>query len=298
MDYARFEWKNDYNIGVEIVDKAHKQLCSILNRLIDNLQWGDPQSNKRTCMEAIKYLKDYTIKHFAEEEEYQKSIGFHGYAKHKQMHDNMRDIVIPALEREMESKDYSLASIKHFTGAYAGWFMHHVLIDDQAIVGKVRSKWLYSANADKVSILEDRAKVLIYGMFQMQAELVSHQYDGYEIEEAFYCEALFTDESESVVYRGTLAIEMELLLASLSVIMNKEIKEIDDVIAPLAMTMASSFISDVTKAFAAKHLTTIKTTVLQRADFYAEFDDVYPDYSLLWRTNCGYFAFCLNVREQ
>ena len=80
------------------------------------------KKNKITCVEALKYLKSYAIKHFAEEEAYQLSIGYHGYKMHKKVHDNMRDVVIPALEREVTSQGYSMESMEHLREpAQAGW---------------------------------------------------------------------------------------------------------------------------------------------------------------------------------
>ena len=95
-----FEWKDDYKIGVDIIDNAHKQLFSIVSRILRNFTEADFERNKMTCVEAIKYFKNYTLKHFAEEEEYQRKIGYEGYVNHKKAHDNMRDVVVPALERD------------------------------------------------------------------------------------------------------------------------------------------------------------------------------------------------------
>ena len=120
MEQEVFEWKEEYEIGVAEIDRAHKQLFSIVNRIINNFMEMDFEKNKMTCMEAIKYLKSYTIKHFAEEEAYQRSINYGGYKVHKKIHDNMRDVVIPALEKEVTAKSYSKDALEHFVGACAG----------------------------------------------------------------------------------------------------------------------------------------------------------------------------------
>ena len=36
---------------------------------------GDYEKNKITCIEAIKYLKQYTVEHFAQEEAFQLKVG-------------------------------------------------------------------------------------------------------------------------------------------------------------------------------------------------------------------------------
>ena len=141
MEQEVFEWKEEYEIGVAEIDRAHKQLFSIVNRIINNFMDMDFEKNKMTCMEAIKYLKSYTIKHFAEEEAFKCSINYGVYKVHKKIHDNMRDVVIPALEKEVTAKSYSKEALEHFVGACAGWLAAHVLVEDQAITGKTRSKW-------------------------------------------------------------------------------------------------------------------------------------------------------------
>ena len=74
VEQAMFEWKDDYKIGVDIIDNAHKQLFSIVSRILRNFTEADFERNKMTCVEAIKYFKNYTLKNFAEEEEYQIKI--------------------------------------------------------------------------------------------------------------------------------------------------------------------------------------------------------------------------------
>ena len=63
-----FQWKDQYSIGVEEIDAAHQKLFSIVRRLLKNILSGDYEKNKKTCIEAVKFLKQYTIEHFAQEE--------------------------------------------------------------------------------------------------------------------------------------------------------------------------------------------------------------------------------------
>ena len=101
-----FQWKAQYSIGVEEIDAAHQKLFSIVRRLLKNILSGDYEKNKKTCIEAVKFLKQYTIEHFAQEEAYQLKIGYGGYETHKRIHTNMRDVTIPALEKQMLETDF------------------------------------------------------------------------------------------------------------------------------------------------------------------------------------------------
>ena len=70
-------WNEKLNIGVEIVDKAHANLFRIVGKLIELVNSDSNYQN--ACKEGVKYLEDYSIKHFAEDEAYMRSIRYSGY---------------------------------------------------------------------------------------------------------------------------------------------------------------------------------------------------------------------------
>lgn len=293
MEQAMFEWKDDYKIGVEIIDNAHKQLFSIVSRIIKNFMDADFERNKMTCIEAIKYLKNYTIQHFAEEEEYQRSIGYSGYVNHKKVHDNMRDVVVPALEREITQSCYSRESMEHFVGACAGWLAAHVLIEDQAITGKVPSKWKNVADSEKAQMLEDIFKTINNGSFHISTTLVSEKYQGYELGNLYcYRDKFKTETNEE--YTIITAMEQTLLGHIMTSIMNRKVFDLDDVMAPMVKEMFKAFNRDMLSAFLPHTLVNLNSTVLPQNDFYAGFRNVYPDYSMLWRSDYGYIALCIS----
>lgn len=70
----RLIWDEQYNIGVDIIDREHKKLFNILNKLFD---FGHQEEKSHfACQEAIKYFKDHAMKHFADEEAYMASLYF------------------------------------------------------------------------------------------------------------------------------------------------------------------------------------------------------------------------------
>lgn len=60
------EWKETYNTGVEIIDSQHKKLIEIINNLYAAVKKGE---NKFIVSGLLDHLVDYTIRHFASEEE-------------------------------------------------------------------------------------------------------------------------------------------------------------------------------------------------------------------------------------
>lgn len=295
MEQEVFEWKDEYNIGVEKIDSAHRELFSLVNRIISNFMDQNFDKNKMTCVEAIKYLKNYTIKHFAEEEEYQLSISYPGYKTHKRVHDNMRSVVIPALEKEVAIKSYSKESLEHFVGVCAGWLAAHVLIEDQAITGKTRSKWRLNPEEDDAEAIDGIVKEYIRGLFRMTANLVSKNYAGHKLGRLFCYRDVISD-SKGAVYSVVTAIEESMLEAVAERLMNSAVYELDAVVLSVVSEMFRSFNNEVMMAFLHDSLTSVESGHMSEEDFYRKFEKVYPEWSMLWRTEYGYMALCISKK--
>ncbi len=133
-------WKDEYNIGVDIIDREHKRLFKIINKLF---QFTDEKNKSQwACQEGIKFFKDHAVKHFTEEEEYMASVNYERLGVHMHIHREFRERTLPALEEELERTHYSADSVEHFLGVYAGWLVGHTLMEDRAITGKSRSRWV------------------------------------------------------------------------------------------------------------------------------------------------------------
>lgn len=178
------EWQENYNVGVEVVDKAHRKLFSIVRKLTQAVDVKDRGQKKRACIEGIKYFKNYTLEHFAQEEEYMRSIEYSGYPAHKKVHEELKNITLPALEDEMEREDYSDASISNFIGACVAWLTVHIMVEDQAITGRIASRVHHrEIEADRILQLSNVISEVTEEVFDMEAGLVSKYYSGGEIED-------------------------------------------------------------------------------------------------------------------
>lgn len=133
-------WNDRYNIGVDIIDKQHKKLFRILNKLFILEQ--RKEKSQWVCQEAIKYFKDHTLEHFQDEEDYMVSIGYPGIEMHRRIHNNFREITLPALEKELKLNNYSENAVNHFLGVCTGWLIGHTLTEDPAIAsGETIKQW-------------------------------------------------------------------------------------------------------------------------------------------------------------
>lgn len=288
-----FEWRDEYSLGVEKLDNAHKELFSLVNRIIRSFTERDFDKKKNTCIEAVKYLKTYTVRHFAEEEAYQLSIGYAGYRTHKKIHDNMRCVVIPALERELAIKSYSKESLEHFVGVCAGWLATHVLIEDQAITGKTKSKWRIDHNTNHEDLLDAIIKGFVRDLFRMSASLVSRNYAGDKLGKLFCYNDVLTAPN-GATYSVVTAIEESVLEAVTSSMINSTLPELDELMFYMISEIFRSFNVEVMMALLRDSLNIVDSKVIYDTYFYKLFENEYPTCSMLWRTEHGYIAFCVN----
>ena len=59
---TQFAWREEYNIGVDIIDQEHQRLFQIINRLFALRE--EEQNNQWTGQEGVKFFKEHAVKHF------------------------------------------------------------------------------------------------------------------------------------------------------------------------------------------------------------------------------------------
>ncbi|MDE7275616.1 MAG: bacteriohemerythrin, partial [Lachnospiraceae bacterium] len=177
-------WQERYNIGVDFIDREHKKLFNILNKLL--AAGKEEEKSRWACQEGIKYFKDHAMKHFAEEEAYMASIHYAGFDTHRRLHDNFRKKMIPALEKELMQTAYSIEAVNHFLGVCSGWLIAHTLTEDRAIMGKAVSKWGDLLPDQMQAAMQQTIIQLLSDLFQLEARVVSECYGGERFGKGIY----------------------------------------------------------------------------------------------------------------
>lgn len=288
------KWNDSFNIGVDIIDKAHEKLFSIVGKLITLNEETDKQ--RHACQEGIKFLKNYTIQHFAEEEDYMNSINYNEYAIHKSLHDNMRSKTLPALERELERRNYSIESVRHFLGICVGWLNSHVMIEDHAITGQIPNKWIHHSSEDEIASLDKAITQAVYDLFRVNAQIVSEHYSGEDFSAGnMLCYRLDYLSHEGKLIHVFLTYEERLALHTLGTMLGRSIKAVDDTVAYTIKILSQQFVGRVGTHFVPQNKYRFKSSNLLTFDQILQaFDKEYPPYSLLFNTGGkGYFAFCI-----
>lgn len=287
------KWNERFNIGVESIDNAHRKLFSIVGKLIALNE--DESKQQHACREGIKYFKNYTAQHFADEEAYMRSIGYPDLAVHKSLHDSLRDKTIPALEAEMEAQDYSTESVGHFLGICVGWLNGHIMVEDRAITGKNPHKWVHQPDDNELESLEKALTQALESLSQSDVDVISRRYSG----EAFstgktLCFRLTYRSEDKKPIRIYLVYEESLVLHTLSEILGKDIYKIDQTVITAMKLLSEQFVSRLKTHFPpAESCSLERNDMLTFEQFVRTFDKEFPPYSLLFSAEGkGYFAFC------
>ncbi|MDA8387635.1 MAG: bacteriohemerythrin [Nitrospiraceae bacterium] len=81
------EWTEDLRVGNETIDEQHKELFRKINDLVLAI-------NQSVCKykisDVIKFLDDYIVFHFGEEEQMMLALSYPGYKAHKAQHEHFK----------------------------------------------------------------------------------------------------------------------------------------------------------------------------------------------------------------
>lgn len=289
-------WQERYNLGVEIIDKEHKKLFSILNKLFD---FGKQEEKSQwVCQEAIKYFKDHAIQHFADEEAYMLSIDYKGLEMHRRIHRNFRDRTLPALERELELTNYSEESIDHFLSVCAGWLIGHSLIEDYAIVkGETIKQWDNLQPEEEQVVMGQTIIGLLHSMFQLDPRLISDCYGGEKFVNGIYYRLIYSTKQKKR-WEFFLVFEEKLIVSTIGSVMDVKSEALNTMLMNAARYVARQLVERVKGYFPSSENFEIKEEQLLT---YDQFQKVYekqkPQFSLLFDTGKGYFAYCVTATD-
>lgn len=286
-------WDEKFNIGVEVVDRAHAKLFRIMKKLLE-LPEGE-EANPNNYREGIKYLEAYSMTHFLEEETYMRSIRYKGYAEHKRIHDGFRDKTLVSLKRDLELSGYSMAAVQRFVGIVNNWLTEHIMREDQAIVGKAvaRRSSDFSSQIAVISRAVDRAS---RDVLQLDTRLVSEKYKGQNIGNGFYCYQDY-DMDGGIGLQILLGLEEPLLMRGVHRLKGRKKVQSEEVTQSDMLQVFTPLFQKIGRMFRIETEYEITwENLLDRDGFRTEFMKGYPC-SLLFGTKLGNLIFCYRSRK-
>ncbi|MDD5758956.1 MAG: bacteriohemerythrin [Desulfobulbaceae bacterium] len=125
------EWYDTYSVGVPEIDQQHKELVELVSHLQSKLSNG---SVTQELGGALRFLVDYTKRHFADEEKFMASINYAELPHHKELHKKLiNDVVLILLDIKKGKAVDPLAFIDFLTD----WLINHIRYEDKKIAKSV-----------------------------------------------------------------------------------------------------------------------------------------------------------------
>lgn len=288
----QYEWSADFETGVDIIDKEHRQLFKIINKLFSLKKSG--KDGQWACQEGIKFFKTHAITHFADEEEYMEKIGYGMLEQHRKLHEGFREYMLPTLEKELEQSDYSDEAVSHFLGVCSGWLIGHTLTEDMSIAGKNNDCRWCNLFSDKEQ--DDVRKVvtqLLFDMFRLEATLISDTYAGEKFGDGVYYRIIYGAPDEEQKIEIILVFEEKLLINTVGKFLGIQTNVLDTMLLHAARYSARQFVNS-----AMGHFPNLAKYSFEAEDFlnYTDLKKIIQkgnqQVSFLFDTGKGYFAYC------
>jgi hemerythrin-like metal-binding protein len=123
-----FEWKEEYKVGVKVVDEHREKFFSIINRLKKVIVDKDCRINVADIFfSLVHYAEHYLI----QEEIYLKESGYTGFSQHKESHKDFIERIVKFKEDYKNGRSAVCLDMYNFLET---WLVDHILhYDIQAV---------------------------------------------------------------------------------------------------------------------------------------------------------------------
>lgn len=282
-------WKNSYCIGVEHLDRQHKELFQMVKDLLeiveDEMNWLRRRSECRT---EVLFLKTSFETHFKEEESYQQSIDYPAFDVHKKMHDGfMKEL----LEHEllMMSSGFDRKEVKQFCGMLVSWLVYHVVEIDQRMAQKGQNKDQAVTKAF-VKSLRDTLETMV-GLNSSIAQDRTDQ-EARLVGDAFVRIDIIGDIRGSVVYGFSRDFALEVV----RMMTFMELTELDDMVCSAMGEISNITSGNATISLAEKgYQCDITTPAISIDEFPSDIGELTKGVCL--ESSVGQFSFCAVIQE-
>ncbi|EHI97963.1 MULTISPECIES: bacteriohemerythrin [unclassified Clostridium] len=118
-----FIWDGSLSIGIDNIDNQHKELFNCIDKLlvsIENLKSDDE------VIKTLKFLEDYVIKHFNEEEEIQRKTNYPLLDIQHIQHENFKND-LKEFKRVFETHGASTLLALNIQQSLIDWLKNHIM---------------------------------------------------------------------------------------------------------------------------------------------------------------------------
>ncbi len=134
---AHFTWDDSFSVGIEQLDKQHKNIVRGINALSDSMEEGT--KTKKTLFKLFRALKAYTDVHFSFEEDLLKKSHYPELDAH--LHEHQQFIQnLETLQNAFES-DFEKVNIEiKMMDFLKDWLINHIMMMDKKYTKHLQKK--------------------------------------------------------------------------------------------------------------------------------------------------------------
>ena len=127
-----FEWQNEWTLGIEIIDRQHRQLAVLLNKIVELYlkNGGQTGSEQRSNQlhEQLKIFYEKVREHFNDEEDLMLKANYPGHTEHARDH----LMLLAELTHYIRHIEEGLNNINIGTlDSLKIWFISHIISSDK-----------------------------------------------------------------------------------------------------------------------------------------------------------------------
>lgn len=143
------QWNEDLSVGVEKIDSQHKELFARITDLVNSIK-------QHTCKykigDVVKFLDDYIVFHFGEEEKYMQQFKYPAYSKHRAQHrlfmKNFQGLKNELARLEGGRKPGSYDLSVETNQVVVDWILDHIMNVDRELGAFLKDKTGFKMDED------------------------------------------------------------------------------------------------------------------------------------------------------
>lgn len=131
-----YSWSSELETGNRLIDDQHKQIILAMNGFLEACARGQGRAETG---KTLKFLYEYTAKHFADEEKLQRDSDYPDYESHKKYHDDFKRSVL-LLAREFEEKGPTITMVGKINSGVGSWLISHIKREDTKVASHIKAR--------------------------------------------------------------------------------------------------------------------------------------------------------------
>lgn len=125
----KVHWREHLSVGVEEIDSQHRELFDRFNAFFEACE---QDKGGGLAARLFDFLDKYFATHFADEEQFQRAIGYPDHERHREQHLLfVREVA--SLKERLKSEGPTKAVVATVNRVMIGWLIEHISGMDRAL---------------------------------------------------------------------------------------------------------------------------------------------------------------------